>query len=61
MEKRFLRFADLKAMGIVSSWQTLGLWIRTQGFPEGIKLSLNTRAWDRAEVEQWIESRKGKK
>jgi predicted DNA-binding transcriptional regulator AlpA len=61
MERKYLRFADLKAMGICSNWQTLGLWIRTQNFPEGIKLSLNTRVWPQSEVVQWIESRKGKK
>jgi predicted DNA-binding transcriptional regulator AlpA len=52
-----LRFADLKRMGIVSNWQTLGRRIRDQGFPPGIKLGPNTRAWPQDQVMDWVASR----
>ena len=52
-----LRFADLKARGIVSNWPTLKLWIEKENFPPGIKLGPNSRAWPEAEVEEWLASR----
>ncbi len=56
----FLRFPDLKARGIVNNWMTLRRWIEREGFPAGVKLGPNTRAWDAAEVETWIASRRQK-
>jgi Prophage CP4-57 regulatory protein (AlpA) len=53
----WLRFADLKARGICSNWQTLARWIRDQGFPPGVMLGSNTRAWSEAEVNDWIAAR----
>jgi hypothetical protein len=47
----YLRFADLKARGIVGNWQTLQRWIREQGLPAGRMLGPNTRAWSEEEVE----------
>ena len=52
-----LRFADLKARGIVNNWQTLSDWIDREGFPPGRMLAPNTRAWTDAEVLDWIASR----
>jgi len=52
-----LRFADLKARGIVRNWPTLLRWIQTEGFPSGFKLSANTRAWREEDVEAWLASR----
>jgi predicted DNA-binding transcriptional regulator AlpA len=53
----YLRFADLKRMGIVNNWQTLKRWIRDQSFPPGIMLGGNTRAWREDEIEAWLASR----
>src|SRR5262249_24718207 len=57
MSKKFLRFRDLKSRGIVSNWQTLRRWIRDQGFPEGVKLGPNTRAWPEDDVNAWLDGR----
>jgi hypothetical protein len=43
--KKWLRFPDLKARGLVNSWPVLINKIRTQGFPPGRMLGPNTRAW----------------
>jgi len=50
-------FADLKKMGIVSNWPTLSRWIRYEGFPPGIKLGPNTRAWFKDDVMAWLANR----
>jgi hypothetical protein len=52
-----LRFADLKARGIVQNWPTLLRWIACENFPPGKMLGPNTRAWTDAEVAAWLESR----
>ena len=57
MATTYLRFADLKARNIVTNWHTLAVWIKTQGFPPGIKLGGNTRAWREDEIEQWLAKR----
>jgi Prophage CP4-57 regulatory protein (AlpA) len=54
---KFLRFADLKDRGIVTSWPMLRRRIERDGFPLGRMLGPNTRAWSEAEVEAWIKSR----
>jgi predicted DNA-binding transcriptional regulator AlpA len=54
---KFLRFADLKAAGIVNSWAMLRRRIERDGFPVGRMLGPNTRAWSEDEVEAWIASR----
>ncbi len=53
----FLRFADLKARGVVGNWMTLKRWIDRENFPPGIKLGPNTRAWDEALVAEWLAGR----
>jgi predicted DNA-binding transcriptional regulator AlpA len=53
----YLRFPDLKSRGIVSNWVTLRRWIETQGFPSGVKLGPNTRAWDEGSIESWLAQR----
>lgn len=55
---KFLRFADLVALGIVRNRVTLGRWIRDQGFPEGVMLGPNSRAWSETSVLDWIEKRR---
>ena len=49
MRKR-LRYADLKALGVVTNRVTLGNWIRDRGFPPGQLTGPNSRTWDEAEV-----------
>jgi predicted DNA-binding transcriptional regulator AlpA len=53
MSETYLRFADLKAMGVVGNWQTLKRWIEKEGFPPGIKIG-NTRLWPESEVKAWL-------
>jgi len=58
VNKQFLRYSDLKAMGLVNNWTTLLRWINGGDFPAGLKLGANTRAWPREEIEKWLESRR---
>jgi len=58
MSTRLLRFTDLKARKIVSNWPTLKRWVEREGFPPGIRLASNTRAWTEDSVEAWLASRK---
>ena len=53
----FLRFSDLKQRKIVNNWTTLHRWIQREGFPPGIMLGPNTRAWRRTWIEQWLANR----
>jgi hypothetical protein len=55
--KVMLRFKDLQARGIVKNWMTLKRWIEKEGFPPGIKLAANTRAFPEDEVNEWLASR----
>jgi predicted DNA-binding transcriptional regulator AlpA len=58
----YLRYPDLVAANIVTSWMGVSRLIDTEGFPPGVLLSANTRAWRRDEVEAWLASRpSGKK
>jgi hypothetical protein len=52
-----LRFANLKANGIVSSWPQLRRLIELHGFPKGRLLSPNVRAWTGDEIDEWRASR----
>jgi predicted DNA-binding transcriptional regulator AlpA len=54
---KFLRFTDLVALGIVRNRMTLGRWVRDHGFPPGVLLGPNSRAWSEAEVRSWLASR----
>ena len=54
---RYVRFADLKGRGIVSNHVTLKRWIEKEGFPPGILLGPNSRAWLESEIEAWLASR----
>jgi hypothetical protein len=53
----FVRYADLIAAGIVANWTTLLRLIDTEGFPVGIMIGANTRAWRLDDVEAWLASR----
>jgi len=58
IELSFWRYHDLKARGIVSNRMTLHRWIQNQGFPQGILLGPNSRAWAVQEVVDWLNNRK---
>ena len=55
---RYLRFKDLQQRNIVRNWTTLARLVREQGFPAGTRVGAQTRAWEEAEVEAWLESRR---
>ena len=54
---RFIRFNDLVAAGVVRNWVTLGRLIKDEGFPAGLLLGPNMRAWEVDKVEAWIAGR----
>jgi predicted DNA-binding transcriptional regulator AlpA len=56
-EMNLLRFPDLVERGIVNSRMTLKRLIESQGFPPGLLITPNARAWNESEVEAWIASR----
>jgi predicted DNA-binding transcriptional regulator AlpA len=53
----YYRFKNLVALGIVANRMTLWRWQRDHGFPVGVPLGPNTRAWLKAEVDQWLAAR----
>ncbi|MGC2351623.1 MAG: hypothetical protein WA553_17560, partial [Methylocella sp.] len=54
---RMLRFPDLIARGLFNSRMTLKRAIDTQGFPPGILITPNARAWDEIEIVAWLANR----
>lgn len=54
---KYLRYRDLVERGIVRNRATLGRWIRHQGFPAGVLLGPNSRAWPETEVDAWLARR----
>lgn len=52
-----VRFPDLVAANIVRNWPQLLRLIESEGFPPGIRLSPNARAWAISEVQAWLASR----
>jgi predicted DNA-binding transcriptional regulator AlpA len=53
----FVRYPDLVAAGVVANWTTLIRLIDEEGFPPGILIGSNTRAWRADLVEAWLTSR----
>jgi hypothetical protein len=53
----FVRFADIRAAGIVGSYEQLYQLIDKEGFPPGVMLSPNVRAWRIDLVERWLGAR----
>ncbi len=49
-----LRFDDLRERRIVRNRTTLYRWIKERGFPPGILLGPNSRAWPEEEIDDWI-------
>jgi predicted DNA-binding transcriptional regulator AlpA len=54
---KFLKFKDLKERGIVTNRPTLIRWIADEGFPAGVKLGPNVRAWDETSILNWLADR----
>lgn len=54
MVTQVMRFADLKAQGIVNNRATLSRWIKRQGFPRGFLLGPNSRGWYAHDIEGWL-------
>jgi predicted DNA-binding transcriptional regulator AlpA len=54
---RLIRFRDIRAAGIVDSWESLSRLIDDHGFPSGMLLSPNVRAWDVDEISKWLATR----
>jgi predicted DNA-binding transcriptional regulator AlpA len=52
-----VRFADIQAAGIARSWTQLNRLIDDDGFPVGVMLSPNIRAWELAHVMAWLATR----
>jgi hypothetical protein len=50
-------FADLRERGIACNWATLRRMIDRDGFPSGIQLGPNRRAWFLSDVQAWLASR----
>lgn len=59
MTRRYYRYPDLVKVGIVNNRTTLSRWIKDHGFPAGVMLGPNTRAWPVDEVDAWLEKRAG--
>ena len=55
MAKKYLRFRDLVERQIVGNRVTLGRWIKLHGFPPGVKIGPNSRAWTDEEIVAWQE------
>lgn len=54
---RFVRYRDLFEAGLVASWTQLNTMIDELGFPPGILLSPNIRAWRLDDVLAWLDAR----
>ncbi len=57
MTTKYLRYADLFERQIVNNRTTLSRWIRDNGFPRGVLLGPNSRAWRDDLVEAWLAAR----
>ena len=53
----YVRFRDLEAAGIVANWTTLLRLIDDEGFPAGVLIGPNTRAWRLDTITEWLEAR----
>jgi predicted DNA-binding transcriptional regulator AlpA len=55
--KRYVKYNDLEAQGIVPNRMTLGRWIAENEFPAPVELGPNSVAWIADEVDAWLASR----
>jgi predicted DNA-binding transcriptional regulator AlpA len=54
---QLLRFRDLQRLNVAKSWPQLRYMQKHYGFPAGILLGSNTRAWQAHKVKEWLEAR----
>jgi hypothetical protein len=54
---KYVRFRDLQEAGICDNWETLSRLIEDYGFPVGVRLSPNIRAFPIKEVQGWLAKR----
>ena len=57
-DRRYLRYADLQRLGVVSNRGTLAYWIKHGQFPAGIRLAGprgRTLVWSAAEIAEHLE------
>jgi predicted DNA-binding transcriptional regulator AlpA len=55
---KLLRFSDLKERRIAENWTRVRRLQEEHNFPRGFLLSPQTRVWDEAEVEEWLDGRR---
>jgi predicted DNA-binding transcriptional regulator AlpA len=53
----YIRYGDLEAAGIARNWPTLTRLIEEEGFPRGVMLSPNIRAWKLDDITAWLATR----
>jgi predicted DNA-binding transcriptional regulator AlpA len=53
----YIRYDDLEAAGIARNWPTLTRLIEEEGFPRGVMLSPNIRAWKLDDITAWLATR----
>ena len=54
---RYYRYSDLVKARIVNNRTTLSRWIKNYGFPAGVYLGPNTKAWPAEDIERWLAKR----
>jgi hypothetical protein len=57
MTTKWLRYNDLRALNVVTSWTQLKRLVELHGFPTGRMLSPNVRAWTEDEINAYCGSR----
>jgi predicted DNA-binding transcriptional regulator AlpA len=55
--RRLIRFSDLQERGVVANWPQLKRLVANQGFPSGLYLGPNSRAWFEDEIDEWLAER----
>jgi len=55
--RRLIRFRDLQERGVVQNWPQLKRLVDSHGFPSGVYLGPNSRAWFEDEIADWIATR----
>ena len=57
MAIKYLRYRDLVERQIVNNRTTLQRWVHDYGFPVGVLLGPNSRAWPADQVDAWLAER----
>jgi hypothetical protein len=54
----WLSFEDLRASGIINSWEMLRRWQQKLGFPRGRLIGPNSRRWSKLhDIDPWLAAR----